>query len=139
VYQEAGSGGLFVGDAVGIAFPHGHLVQPVTPPPDFDPEGVATQLRRMADREPAFLGFAHFGPDHRPLESLAEADRRLWEWVRFVEAHPADASGAALREWVLAGYRQEGYGEEVLATYDDNTFWPMQAAGIMRWLAKRET
>ncbi len=138
VFMEAETGGLFVGDAVGIAFPHGHLVQPVTPPPDFDPDGVATQLRRMAARNPAFLGFAHFGQDRRPQEALAEAEERLWDWVRFAEAHPDDEAGSALREFVLDGYRQQGYGEEVLAVYDANTFWPMQTAGIRRWLSTRE-
>ncbi len=111
----------------------------MSPPPDFDPDSLVTQLRRMAAREPTFLGFAHYGPDHRPQESLAEAERRMWEWVRFIESHPDDASGSALREWVLATYRQEGYADDVLATYDVNTFWPMQAAGIMRWLKNRET
>ena len=70
VFLEEETGGAFVGDAVGIAFPHGHLVQPVTPPPDFDPHLVTTQLRRMAARGPDFLGFAHFGPEPEAQRAL---------------------------------------------------------------------
>ena len=140
VYLEDESGGAFVGDAVGIAFPHGHMVQPVTPPPDFDPELVTTQLRRLADRDPGFLGFAHFGPDRDPLRSLAQAESRLWGWVRWIEeaarsgpTHLADA----LRSWVLSEYEAEGHDAEVIEQYDRNTFWPMQVTGVLHWMAKR--
>ena len=140
VFFEQMSGACFVGDAVGIAFPHGHMVQPVTPPPDFEPGLVTDQLRRMAAREPAFLGFAHFGVDPRPQHTLAAAEERLWEWVRWVEdaAETPDIAGA-MRAWVLDGYRTQGYGEELIEKYDRNTFWPMQAAGIQRWISQRES
>ncbi len=139
VYLEERSGGCFVGDAVGIAFPHGHFVQPISPPPDFDPHLVAVQLRRMAAREPAFLGFAHFGPDAAPGATLAAAEDKLWQWVRFVETLEGDdeVAGGRLRHWVLDGYRSDGHDEETIATYDRNTYWPMQVAGIRRWLARR--
>ncbi len=140
VFLEDDSGGCFVGDAVGIAFPHGHVVQPLSPPPDFDPHLVTVQLRRLARLEPAFVGFAHFGPHHDPQAALAEAEVRLWDWVRFVEALPTDdedAAAARLRTWVLDRYRADGHDEAMLSTYDSNTYWPMQVAGIQRWLAAR--
>jgi glyoxylase-like metal-dependent hydrolase (beta-lactamase superfamily II) len=141
VFHEADSGATLIGDSVGLAFPHGHLVHPNTPPPDFDPRLVTTQLHRIAARGPAFLGFAHYGPDRDPQGTLAAAERRLWDWVRWVEAAaPLDDAAvvAALRAWVLDGYRAEGYPEHVIARYDRNTYWPMQAAGIRRWLAERD-
>jgi len=139
VYFEAETGACLVGDAVGLAFPHGHMVQPVTPPPDFDPDLVTEHLRRIADRGPGFLGFAHFGPDRDPQASLAQATDRLWDWVRWVEAAGDDDGALAdkMRQWVLDDYRRQGYAEDVIATYDRNTFWPMQAAGIRRWLSGR--
>jgi glyoxylase-like metal-dependent hydrolase (beta-lactamase superfamily II) len=138
VFMEEETGGAFVGDAVGLAFPHGHMVQPVTPPPDFDPHLVETHLRRLAGRGPDFLGFAHFGPDRDPQASLDQAVERLWDWVRWVESAEGDEELAErMREWVLTGYRRDGYDEETIATYDKNTYWPMQAAGIRRWLETR--
>ena len=141
VYVENESGGAFVGDAVGIAFPHGHMVQPVTPPPDFDPHLVVSNLHRVAERSPRFLGFAHFGADSEPLASLAQAEERLWSWVSWVERAARDGDDesltAAMRDWVLDDYRAQGVTEEVIAEYDRNTYWPMQAAGIARWLDLR--
>ncbi len=140
-FLEEDSGGCFVGDAVGIVFPHGHVVQPNSPPPEFDPHLITVQLRRMARRDPRFLGFAHFGEHTDPGRALAEAEERLWDWVRFAETLPADDLDAAarlLREWVLAGYRAEGHDDAMLATYDVNTYWPMHVTGIQRWLAQRE-
>lgn len=140
VFFEDETGACLVGDAVGIAFPHGHMVQPVTPPPDFDPNLVTEHLERIALRDPAFLGFAHFGPDRDTQNSLAAAAERLWEWVEWVRRSAAGAGDptdltAALRSWVLEGYRRDGYSEDVITAYDRATFWPMQAAGIQRWLS----
>ena len=134
VYFEEITGACFVGDAVGIVFPHGHIVQPITPPPDLDPDLVAHQLHRIRDLAPAFLGFAHFGPHADPAESLAQAEERLWAWVSWVERAGAGDIDEAMRRWVLDGYATEGATEETVALYDDATFWPMQVSGIRRWL-----
>jgi glyoxylase-like metal-dependent hydrolase (beta-lactamase superfamily II) len=140
VFYEAETGACMIGDSVGLAFPHGHLVHPNTPPPDFDPHLVAHQMQRIAARQPAFLGFAHFGPDTTPGATLEAAERRMWSWVEWVEAAATEDDETLvvrMREWVLDGYRAEGYPEETVARYDRNTYWPMQAAGIRRWLTAR--
>ena len=85
VANEEVSGGMFVGDSVGIAFPHGHMVQPVTPPPDFSHRAIVEQLRRMAGRQPEFVGFAHYGVAEDAGRVFEEAEVRLGEWVEFVE------------------------------------------------------
>lgn len=139
VFFDEISGGCFVGDSVGIAFPHGHFTQPVTPPPDFDPTLVITQLHRIAALQPSFLGFAHYGRDDDVASRLLEAEDRIGRWVARVEALPDDESAVGVfRDWVLEGYRAQGHAEDVVATYDANTFWPMQLAGIRRWLAIRD-
>jgi glyoxylase-like metal-dependent hydrolase (beta-lactamase superfamily II) len=138
VFFEDQTGGCFVGDAVGIAFPHGHMVQPVTPPPDFDPHLVDEHLGRIAGRHPSFLGFAHYGTTGDTVERLDEATERLWAWVRWVEAAGVEGDLTdRMRAWVLDGYRAQGYDEATIDRYDRNTFWPMQAAGIQRWLSQR--
>lgn len=139
VFTEEVSGGMFVGDSVGIAFPHGHMVQPVTPPPDFEAPEVVTQLQRMAAREPGFVGFAHYGVTKDAPGVFAQAQSRLLQWVEFVESLRGAADAwEQLRAWVLAGYRSDGVSEDDIAQYDDNTYWPMQAAGIERWLSQRD-
>lgn len=140
VFFDPDGGGLFIGDSAGVTYGHGHLVQPVTPPPDFDPELVVDQLHRMAALDPAFIGFAHFGPETEVSAALAEAERRVWDWVRFVEGLPTEdprETARLLRDWVLESYGAEGYGEDLIAEYDRATYWPMQTAGILRWLEKR--
>ena len=138
VFFEDESGGCFVGDSVGIAFPHGHMVQPVTPPPDFDPYLVDEHLTRMAARDPSFLGFAHYGVRDNSTAHLQQASDRLWSWVRWVEASGGVGElTESMRNWVLEGYRAEGHDEATISRYDHNTFWPMQAQGIQRWLSLR--
>jgi glyoxylase-like metal-dependent hydrolase (beta-lactamase superfamily II) len=138
VFSEDQSGAMFVGDSVGIAFPHGHLVQPVTPPPDFDEAMVVTQLRRMAAREPRMVGFAHYGVTNAVARVFEQAEERLHDWVEFVVSLDDAADGTEqMRAWVLEGYRAEGLSEEAIDQYDRNTFWPMQITGIQRWLSQR--
>ena len=138
VYFEADSGACLVGDEAGVCFPHGHMVQPTAPPPDFDPNLISAQLRRIAARRPAFLGFAHYGPHFDPPAALAEAEERLWQWVGWVQGRaPADDLDDAFRRWVLDGHRRRGMSAEDLQHYDRHTFWPMQPAGVRRWLERR--
>lgn len=137
VYFEAESGACLVGDEVGVCFPHGHAVQPNTPPPDFDPDLITEQLHRIAARRPAFLGFAHYGPHGDPAAALAEAEDRLREWVDWVERHRSQEMAAdEFRHWVLAGHRARGMAEEHLAHYEQHTSWPMQTAGLRHWLQR---
>ena len=139
VFTEEVSGGMFVGDSVGVAFPHGHMVQPVTPPPDFSAQQVVAQLRRMSARQPGFVGFAHYGVADDAPRVFSEAEVRLNEWVEFVERLDGPGEPAELmRSWVLDRYRSEGFSEAAIDQYDRNTFWPMQVAGIQRWLRLRD-
>ena len=140
-YYEEVSGGMFVGDSLGLSYPHGHAVQPVTPPPDFDPVAATEQMRRMGSIGPAFLGFAHFGPNYRVEEALASSEQQLWEWVRFVEQVAElddDAATERLRRWTIERHRADGYSEEDIDTYDRATFWPMQVRGIRHWMSSRQ-
>jgi glyoxylase-like metal-dependent hydrolase (beta-lactamase superfamily II) len=140
VFHDDRSGGMFVGDSVGLCYPHGHFVQPVTPPPDFNARLVVEQMQRMLERAPSFLGFAHFGPDYRVVETLANARERVWDWVRVVEATghlDGDAAVVELKAWSRRQYLDLGYSDEDIGLYEAKTFWPMQVAGIRRWLATR--
>lgn len=140
VFQDSEGGGMFVGDSVGLCYPHGHFVEPVTPPPDFDPITQVEQIRRMAARRPSFIGFAHFGPEYEVADTFAEAERRLDDWVRFVESlGDSEHAEEALQEFTRARYLDEGYAAEDIAWYASRTNWAMQVAGVRKWLqADRE-
>ncbi|NNC41299.1 MAG: MBL fold metallo-hydrolase [Acidimicrobiia bacterium] len=139
-FYDQATGGMFVGDSLGLCYPHGHAVQPVTPPPDFDPVVATQQMHRMGEIEPSFLGFAHFGPNYQVSAALEASEARLWEWVRFVEGltNLDDYSATEqLRSWSMNRLRSEGYSEENILTYDQATYWPMQVRGIRHWMASR--
>ena len=141
VFHDDRTGGMFVGDSVGLCYPHGHFVQPVTPPPDFDARLVVQQIHRMLERVPMFLGFAHFGPDYQVAQTLSSAEDRIWDWVRVVEATAhLDDEGATeeLKLWSRRHYLNLGFAEEDIRKYEEKTFWPMQVAGIRRWLATKD-
>ena len=135
------SGGMYVGDTAGLCYPHGHPVQPNTPPPEFDPHLLTGQLRRMAALEPAFVGFAHFGPRHDAQEALDESERRVWEWVHLIEGHrrlPLDDATQRIRQSTLDLYRAHGATEDELTFYDVATGrWDMHVSGVRRWLDQR--
>ncbi len=141
VFSDEVTGGMFVGDSVGLCYPHGHFVQPVTPPPDFDAHLAVEQMHRMAERSPSFLGFAHFGPNYGVGEALEDAEARIWDWVRVVQrtAHLDDATATEeLKQWTRRHFLSLGFRAEDIDRYEVKTFWPMQVAGIRRWLAASE-
>ena len=137
VFQDSDGGGMFVGDSVGLCYPHGHFVEPVTPPPDFDPALQVQQIHRMAARHPSFIGFAHFGPEYHVQETFAEAERRLDDWVRFVESIAGidvEQAAEALRDFSRERYLDEGHEAADIEWYALRTNWAMQVAGIRTWL-----
>jgi glyoxylase-like metal-dependent hydrolase (beta-lactamase superfamily II) len=140
VYQDSAEGGMFVGDSVGLCYPHGHFVEPVTPPPDFDPAIQIEQIHRMAAREPSFVGFAHFGPEYDADRVFTEAERRLDQWVSFVKEIDGvglDDAAEALRNLTVERYLAEGFSKEDVQWYAHRSNWQMQVAGIRNWLQRQ--
>jgi glyoxylase-like metal-dependent hydrolase (beta-lactamase superfamily II) len=140
VFQDSDGGGMFVGDSVGLCYPHGHFVEPVTPPPDFDPVAQKEQIRRMAARHPSFVGFAHFGPEYDVDATFAEAQERLDDWVEFVGALTGltlDDAADRLRQFSRTRYLEEGHAVEDIEWYASRINWPMQVTGIRRWAESR--
>lgn len=136
-FHDEATGGIFVGDTVGVCYPHGHIVLPLTPPPDFDPDETDRQIERMLERAPRFVGFAHFGPNYDVADALESSRDRLWNWVDFVSSIGAlddDQAAQRLRDQVLSEMAANGQAAEDVAFYDRVTHWPMQVTGIRRWL-----
>lgn len=135
------NGGLYVGDTAGLCYPHGHEVQPNTPPPDFDPHLMTGSLRRMAALQPSFVGFAHYGPQQPAEAVLDQAERRVWEWVALIETMSTlsgDEAARSLRRDTLRRYAEAGLEGAALEFADRAAGrWDMHIAGVRRWIERR--
>jgi glyoxylase-like metal-dependent hydrolase (beta-lactamase superfamily II) len=134
---DSETGGVFVGDAVGITLPHSHLVRPTVPPPDIDPGLIVSQIERLADRGVTSVNFAHFGIDHDVEEMLDQAVRRVRRWDEvagsaLAEGADVDELARRLATAAIDDYRSEGFSPEVIAAADERTNYAMEAAGLFR-------
>lgn len=134
---DSATGGVFVGDAVGITLPGSHLVRPTVPPPDIVPELIVHQLERLQARGVSSINFAHFGIDHDVDEMLDQAIRRVHRWDSVVGAamtEGLDLEGTAhrLAHTAHLDYEAEGFAPDVIAAAEVRTTYTMEAAGLMR-------
>ena len=134
---DSDTGGVFVGDAVGITLPHSHLVRPTVPPPDIDPELIVSQLERLKRRGVTSINFAHFGIDSDVDAMLDQAIRRVrrWDEITAAAVHDGlDVAGVAdrLATHTHDDYVAEGYSDSVIGAAEDRTNYEMEAAGLYR-------
>jgi len=67
--HESRNNGVFTGDAAGMFLGNGASFA-LTPPPSFDAEVCLNTLKRLAQLEPSWIYFAHFGATTRVQEHL---------------------------------------------------------------------
>jgi glyoxylase-like metal-dependent hydrolase (beta-lactamase superfamily II) len=139
---DSESGGIFVGDALGVFLPDVRVLRPATPPPEFDLELAIRSIELIRDRRPSSLLFSHFGPDPEVEELCGLAVDRLRSWTEIVE----EALGSSTRlEDVVAALRRgtredlpeptDGGGSngeryELLSSYQ------MNAMGLIRYIQR---
>ena len=138
------TGGVFVGDALGVFLPDVRILRPATPPPEFDLELAVKSIRKVAAREPPLLLFSHFGPAREVAHLCSLAVRRVEKWAAVVEEalretdDPEDVV-RILRERTATelnpadGSRADAIRDryELLSSYE------MNAQGLTRYLRKR--
>jgi glyoxylase-like metal-dependent hydrolase (beta-lactamase superfamily II) len=66
-YYEPLSGGIFIGDAVGVYLDEIDVIVPSTPPP-FRLDITLASLERLADLKPEVLYYTHFGMAYKAVE-----------------------------------------------------------------------
>jgi glyoxylase-like metal-dependent hydrolase (beta-lactamase superfamily II) len=135
---DSETGGVFVGDAVGITLPGSHLVRPTVPPPDIDVPLLLHQLDRLATRRPTSLNFAHFGIETDVDQLLDQGGRRARRWDEIVgkavaDGLDVDATTDRLATQARADYEAEGFAPEVIDAAVARTHYPMEAAGLHRF------
>ncbi len=78
---------LITADAVGIVYPGMGALIPTTPPPSFDPGGLAASIRKLEGTEPTSLLVPHFGPRSDPGWVFRNTLEKVDEWVEKVGSH----------------------------------------------------
>jgi glyoxylase-like metal-dependent hydrolase (beta-lactamase superfamily II) len=141
---DSETGGVFVGDAVGVFLPDVRVLRPATPPPEFDLELAIASIERVQALAPPFILFSHFGPAVEVQELTALAIQRLRRWTDVVaaamrESDAVDDIVARLREGTASETEAaEGEPEEAQNRYELLSSYQMNALGLMRYLSSRE-
>jgi glyoxylase-like metal-dependent hydrolase (beta-lactamase superfamily II) len=139
---DSATGGVFVGDAVGVFLPDVRILRPATPPPEFDLDLAVASIERVQALRPPLILFSHFGPAPEVEHLTALAIRRLRKWTDLVAAAMKETDEVSevvsrLREGTASETRTvEGpRGEAVEDRYELLSSYEMNALGLMRYLS----
>ena len=116
-------GTLYAGDAAGVRIAPSELVQPPTPPPEFDLDAWLATIDELERRAPERLALVHFGVFDDVARHLGDLRRRLHEWSELV------AGGATAEEFARAVTDADGSYELAMPVWQSY-------AGLKRWADK---
>jgi len=140
---DSTSGGVFVGDALGVFLPDVAVLRPATPPPEFDLPLAVQSIERIRDRQPTSILFSHFGPVRQVEEICGRAIDRMRSWTSFVEEaleHTTELPGVVERLRAAAEDDLDevppGRREAVLDRLEVLSSYEMNAMGLMRYIQK---
>ena len=139
-FYDEFSGTLFMGDTLGLIYPHGDFVQPNLPPPDFDKEILFKTLDSFEKIEINQLAIAHFGIHKNARELIKDAKESIENWILFisnVENLSNDDASNELLKWLIRNYESLGIDNETINNYIGNGNFVMQVEGIRNYLRKR--
>ena len=141
---DSASGGVFIGDALGVYLSDVRILRPATPPPEFDLDLAVASVETIRDRRPSALLFSHFGPapevDH--LCELAVHRLRKWTWaVEEILAEEPDASldrvTELLEERTAAEFNPRKRDAWLIERYELLSSVRMNAMGLTRYVQTR--
>lgn len=124
---------IFMGDTLGLIYPHGNFVQPNLPPPDFNRETLIDTLENIASLELEYVAIAHFGIHSNPYELINNAIDSIDQWVNFMTKIPElsnEDAAKKLEQWVLQNYKSLNIEEQTITNYMENTNFDMQVWGL---------
>lgn len=134
-------GDLFTGDAIGVFLQDSPVMRPATPPPDFDLETTVETVNRLSKLGASRVFPTHFGPVPSPAHAFEEALRRFEQWVQIAERvykEGGDPTAIAAEFRRMRADLYERVPEGILQKFDNTTSYELNAAGIYRYLKKRE-
>ena len=135
-YDET-SGTIFMGDTLGLIYPHGNFVQPNLPPPDFDKEVLFSTLENIEKLELKQVAIAHFGIHTNPYELINNAKESIDLWLQFIDNLPDLTQKEAsdrLVEWLVANYKSLNIDDKTISNYIGNGNFEMQINGVRNYL-----
>jgi glyoxylase-like metal-dependent hydrolase (beta-lactamase superfamily II) len=140
---DSDTGGVFVGDALGVFLPDLGILRPATPPPEFNLELAVESVGMVAEREPPILLFSHFGPADHVAHLCALAVQRLQKWTAEVERILGDTDETEeivrrLREATRSELQPAaGRLADLEDRYELLSSYEMNVLGIVRYLTTR--
>ena len=136
-FYDEYSGTLFMGDTLGLIYPHGDFVQPNLPPPDFDKEILFQTLDSLEKLEINQLAIAHFGIHKNPYELITSAKESIEDWISFIDNVKNlsnDEASNDLVQWLTRNYESLGIHDKTIKNYIGNGNFVMQVDGIRNYL-----
>ena len=135
-YDET-SGTIFMGDTLGLIYPHGDFVQPNLPPPDFDKEVLFSTLEHIEKLDLKQVAIAHFGIHTNPYELINNAKESIDLWLQFIDNLPDLTQKEAsdrLVDWLVANYKSLNIDDKTISNYIGNGNFEMQINGVRNYL-----
>ena len=124
---------IFMGDTLGLIYPHGDFVQPNLPPPDFNRDVLIKTLEDISKLELNNIGIAHFGIHENPYKLIDDAIISIDKWVNFINDIPELSNKEAaqkLEEWVTQNYKSLKIDDQTISNYMQNSNFEMQIWGL---------
>lgn len=132
---------LFMGDTLGLIYPHGNFVQPNLPPPDFNKEVLFSTLDDLKKLDLEYLALAHFGMHGNPYKLIENAKENIEEWLSFVDNlnDMSDKTATdSIRSWVRGNYEFLNIDQNTINNYIQNANFEMQIHGIRNYLGNKK-
>ena len=132
---------LFMGDTLGLIYPHGDFVQPNLPPPDFDKELLFNTLDDLKKLDLKYLALAHFGMHGNPYKLIENAMENIEEWLIFsnnLNDMSDKTATESIRSWVRGNYEFLNIDENTINNYLQNANFQMQIQGMRNYLGNKK-
>ena len=132
---------LFMGDTLGLIYPHGDFVQPNLPPPDFNKELLFNTLDDLKKLDLKYLALAHFGMHGNPYKLIENAKENIDEWLIFsnnLNDMSDETATESIRSWVRGNYEFLNIDENTLNNYIQNANFQMQIQGMRNYLVNKK-
>jgi len=132
---------LFMGDTLGLIYPHGDFVQPNLPPPDFNKEVLFNTLDDLKKLDLKYLALAHFGMHGNPYKLIENAKTNIEEWLIFsnnLNDMSDKTATESIRSWVRGNYEYLNIDEITINNYIQNANFQMQIQGMRNYLANKK-